>query len=376
MVKGFPTFRTGNEVPSVWAGFDPEGKRRRGLRILPKEGGYYVHVISRIVGREFLLGEREKKRFHWLMRRIAEFSGLQVVTYCLMDNHFHILLEVPERVELSYGEVLNRLGRIWSEEKIESFAKGYERYADDPAMQRAYLASVTDRMFDLPEYMRLLKLQFTRWYNREHNRKGALWESRYRSVVIEASVSALTTVSTYIDLNPVRAGMVEDPKDYRWSGYGEAVAGRKAARKGLKHLTTEIGGAVPSLYKWENHGKEVVAAFTPGEPPQTWSGVQGLYRCWLFAKGWENPCARKRSKRGFSTEVMGAAMAEGGKLSQVSLAKAQVKYLTSGVAIGSESFLKDLMESHRSCFGKTRTKGGSSMGRAWDGLRAMRDVGG
>jgi putative transposase len=43
-------------------------------------------------------------------------------------------------------------------------------------------------------------------------------------VVVENSVNALKTVAAYIDLNPIRAGLVEDPKDYRFCGYGEAVA--------------------------------------------------------------------------------------------------------------------------------------------------------
>ena len=46
-------------------------------------------------------------------------------------------------------------------------------------------------------------------------------------------------MASYIDLNPVRAGIVKDPADYRWSGYGEAVAGKKAAREGLRLVMHE-----------------------------------------------------------------------------------------------------------------------------------------
>ncbi|MEZ5431159.1 MAG: hypothetical protein R3F31_08270 [Verrucomicrobiales bacterium] len=49
----------------------------------------------------------------------------------------------------------------------------------------------------------------------------------------KAPEAALLTMAAYIDLNPVRAGMVDDPKDYRWCGYAEAVAGGRRARRGL-----------------------------------------------------------------------------------------------------------------------------------------------
>jgi hypothetical protein len=84
--------------------------------------------------------------------------------------------------------------------------------------------------------MKGLLTRFTRWFNRTHSRTGTLWEERFKSVIVESGVAA-RTISVYIDLNPVRAGMVKDPADYRWSSYGEAVGGGakgngKKAREG------------------------------------------------------------------------------------------------------------------------------------------------
>ncbi len=59
-----------------------------------------------------------------------------------------------------------------------------------------------------------------------------MFEGRYRSALVKSDAYALACIR-YIDLNPVRAGRVEDPKDYRWSGYGEATGGSKRARRGL-----------------------------------------------------------------------------------------------------------------------------------------------
>ena len=98
------------------------------------------------------------------------------------------------------------------------------------------------RMWDVSAYMKLVKQRFTQWYNGRTGRKGTLWEERFRSVLVEGAGEALVTMAAYIDLNPVRAGLVKDPKDYRWSGYGEAVAGRKRARNGVQSLVKALQG--------------------------------------------------------------------------------------------------------------------------------------
>ena len=96
-------------------------------------------------------------------------------------------------------------------------------------------------MCDLSTFVKELKQRFSRWYNKQTGRKGTLWEERFKSVLIEDSDYALSTITAYIDLNAVRAGMVDDPKDYRFCGYGEAVAGGKAARAGLQVLALAGG---------------------------------------------------------------------------------------------------------------------------------------
>lgn len=95
----------------------------------------------------------------------------------------------------------------------------------------------TRRMHDLSRFMEGLLQRFTRWFNRAHSRAGNLWEDAFKSVIVEDGVAA-RMICAYIDLNPVRAGMVADPSEYRWSSYGEAMGGGsrgngKKARAGL-----------------------------------------------------------------------------------------------------------------------------------------------
>jgi len=85
-------------------------------------------------------------------------------------------------------------------------------------------------------FMEELKQRCTRWLHRQHLRKGTLWEERYRSVLVEGEVIALTAVAVYIDLNPVRAGLAESPEDCPWSG------GRARARRGLLSILARHAG--------------------------------------------------------------------------------------------------------------------------------------
>ena len=128
-------------------------------------------------------------------------------------------------------------------------------------------------MWDLSEYMKSLKQCFTRWYNAMHDCSGTLWEERFKSVLVEDGHAA-RVMAAYIDLNAVRAGIVEDPKDYRWSGYGEAVAGEGVAREGLCLVMFEQ----LSCQKGKRQAAGELAS---------WREVVRVYRMVLFESGEE-----------------------------------------------------------------------------------------
>jgi REP element-mobilizing transposase RayT len=229
------------------------------------------HCVSRVVDRRFVFEVDEREHFRMLMRMCEKFSGCRVLSYCLMSNHFHLLLEVPPMPEggLSDQEFLQRLGAFYSEAQVAEVVREIEDAASVGARGEFELPPVnpetgqpltpaqememanerrvarvqeirsryTRRMHDLSEFVKSLLERFTRWFNRTHSRSGTLWEDRFKSVIVESGVAA-RTMAAYIDLNPVRAGMVTDPADYRWSSYGEAIGGGtkgngRKAREGL-----------------------------------------------------------------------------------------------------------------------------------------------
>jgi putative transposase len=224
----------------------------------------FYPVISRVVERRFAFGPDEKEKFRTLMRMQEKFTGCRVLSYCLMCNHFHILLEVPPIAEggISDAELLTRLGGIYNEAFVAGVASELEaarkaEYARADGLDEAVAAihkRFTYRMHDLGEFMKGLLQRFTQWFNRTQSRTGRLWEDRYKSVIVEDGVAA-KTIAAYIDLNPVRAGMVQDPADYRWSSYGEAIGGGakgngKTARAGLVRALRAHKGSGADAELW------------------------------------------------------------------------------------------------------------------------------
>jgi putative transposase len=199
------------------------------------------HVISRVVDRRFVLGTEEKEKFRTLMRMQENFSGCRVLSYCLMDNHFHLLLEVPPMADggISDEVLLKRLSALYGEDFVGGVAqeladarsRDYTGKGGRDEAVSAIHKRFTYRMQDLGEFMKGLLQRFTQWFNRAHSRSGTLWEDRFKSVIVEDGIAA-RTIAAYIDLNPVCAGMVRNPADYRWSSYGEALGGGKKGEGG------------------------------------------------------------------------------------------------------------------------------------------------
>ena len=222
-----------------------------------------------------LFGEVEKEAFCRVMRRLERFAGVEILTYAVMGNHFHLLVRVPDRekflqrFEGEGGEVrlLEHLKLLYSKSFLASLrmeladlrAKGMAKEAEE------LLDRFRKRFCNLEIFVKELKERFSRWFNKHHGRKGTLWMDRYKSVIVEDG-EALRTMAAYIDLNPVRAGLCDDPKDYRWCGYAEAVAGSKRARRGLCRVLDR------PLDSWDE--KPTKSDLTAGE----W------YRCWLFGE--------------------------------------------------------------------------------------------
>lgn len=154
--------------------------------------GYPHHVIQRGNNRQAIfLADADRLRMLELLEDHARQHEVAVHAYVLMDNHFHLLL-TPQTSD------------------------------------------------GLPRLMQSVGRRYVRYFNDCHGRSGTLWEGRYRSTLIEAE-SHLLTCMAYIDLNPVRAGLVTAARDYPWSSHAHYV-GLRVDRMVTPHpLYWELG---------------------------------------------------------------------------------------------------------------------------------------
>jgi len=341
------------------------------------------HVLSRVVDRRFVLGTEEKEKFRTLMRMQENFTGCRALSYCLMDNHFHILLEVPPMADggVSDAELLKRLSAIYGEACVAGVAKEladartavYTREGGMGEAVEAIHQRFTYRMQDLGEFMKGLLQRFTQWFNRAHSRSGTLWEDRFKSVIVEDGVAA-RTIAAYIDLNPVRAGMVEDPADYRWNSYGEAVGGGrkgngKKAREGLVRAYFCDQGVGYEAGKWEEVSRlyRRMLGLAIGRKP-------GRAEVSQSAKGIGQ--TTKNTAELLESEDNETALKD---LGTAKMLRCRIRYFTAGAVIGSKEFVNEAFASARDRFGPKRKDGarkmkgeGAAAGRALWSLRDLR----
>ena len=333
------------------------------------------HCISRVVDRRFVFGEREGEAFRMFMRMYENFSGCRVLSYCVMSNHFHLLLEVPPLAAggLSDEVLLQRLAGLYSEAFVAGVAAELVEAgksaggADDAAGDaRAEIhARFTYRMHDLSEFMKGLLIRFTRWFNRVHSRTGTLWEERFKSVLVESGVAA-RTLAAYIDLNPVRAGMVKDPADYRWSSYGEAVGG---GRQGNGKKARE--GLLRAYFCDQGVGFEA----------EKWLEVSRLYRRMMGLALGRKPGRAAVAGEGMragqitmNTAEMLESKTNGTVLKDLGMAKmlhCRVRYFTDGAVIGSKEFVNEAFARARERFSAKRKDGARAMRGSGSGAKGL-----
>jgi putative transposase len=218
----------------------------------------FYHCTSWVTAGQFIFktteaNSLEAEHFVRLLHPLAAFCGISILTYAVMANHFHLLCEVPEPRALSDPELLDRVEALYGQARRQAVQRILQDETSGAELAaQALRQTLQARMFDVSNFLKELKSRFAQGYNRRHNRFGALWAERFKSVLIEDG-TALQAVALYIDLNPVRAGLCTDPKDYRYCGYGEAVGSGKAqARAGLARAL----GFEPDQTNWAEVGAE------------------------------------------------------------------------------------------------------------------------
>ncbi len=321
-------------------------------RLLMADRSAVYHVMSRTAYQSLLFGKEEKEIFTRLLFQQAAFAGLEVLGYCIMSNHIHLLLRVSPIDSLADGVLLERYRNYYGSQKVPQStysSEGLQKILQEGGREADIAKGrVLSRMGDLPAFMRELKQRFTIWYNHKHANKGTIWAARYKSLLVEDSPESLTRVAAYIDLNPIRAKIVNDPRDYRWCGYAASMGGNRLMRSAMIELF--------------------------GQKHDYASAIQS-YRIILFGKGYQSKGTVDSDTGTIAAEKLGAVIQQGGKVPLHELLRMRVRYFSDGLALGSKSFLESIFQEHRSAFGAKRSKAGTPLPQgSWGQLYSMRDL--
>jgi len=167
------------------------------------------HVMSRTALDGFVIGDVEKDFLLKLIKRLSAVYFAEVIGFCLMGNHFHLLVRMFPGEKYSDGEIKKRLKLLYGNKKDKKLNEGQIPY-------------LREKWASLSEYVKDIKQGFSRFYNKLHHRKGFFWSERFKSVIVDNGDTLINCLA-YIDLNPVRAGLVEKPEEYRWCSLGYHV---------------------------------------------------------------------------------------------------------------------------------------------------------
>lgn len=314
--------------------------------------------------------DQHKDKIRDIILASAELFGIHLINYVVMANHFHILVQVPEKVslpKLTSKSLLKQTSKLYSPDYVTDLKQQLQRAADHTNPETA--AALTDRILErydkrranLSEFMKEVKQRITYYINAQYKRAGTLWEGRFKSPIVERTSEAILAISTYIDLNPIRAGIVERPEDYRWCGYAAALSGNRKARKGIC-----------SIYALNDK---------PGSRLPSWNSIKSEYRQYLFEKGIEILADESngfKGRKGFTAEEVEQEIARRGELPLHEVICHRVRYFSDGVAIGSATFVNRVFEQNRAQLvskDSLRQTGARRMrGAKWGGLTSLRDL--
>jgi putative transposase len=178
--------------------------RMRRLKVVDGEGVY--HVYSRAAcekGVYPLDKELCRKKFVQFLKYYSRAYFCDIAAFCVMGNHYHIVLKFDIPRKLSREELWERALKLYPN------SKRYIKVWNEKKWDR-----LEERLFNLSDFMRNIQAAFATWYNKTYKRHGTFWADRFKSVLLGDEQSVLDCM-LYVELNPVRANLCSLPEEYK-----------------------------------------------------------------------------------------------------------------------------------------------------------------
>ena len=213
-------------------------------RIKPDQPQTFYHVMSRVSQCVFNLDAEHdpeiKEICHGIIQQMAAIYHVEILAWVLMDNHFHLCLSV-EKPDVCETDIAARFEALQS---VNVHQKTWYPWL---------LQKFHRRFCDLSWFMWEIKTRIARIFNQRHGTSGFFWGGRFKSKIIEDD-AALLRVMTYIEQNPIRAGICEKPSDYAWSSAGDTQ------KRLEENQPTQVPGVGPfGQYSGEARARAYVA---------------------------------------------------------------------------------------------------------------------
>ena len=276
-------------------------------RFLREDEPTIYHVISRTALDGLPFKDTDKEYLVELIKKWSKIFFVDVLGFAIMGNHFHLVVRMYPESEVSNEEVKKR------------YMKLYDLNRPGPEME---LEKFKKKLCSLSWYVKEIKQGFSRYFNKKYGRKGFLWGDRFKSLIVEDGLT-LVNLLAYVDLNPVRAGIVKRPEEYRWCSLGYHIQSRNKDEL----LSVDFG-----MREWnEFDEKEIVKK----------------YREFVYEAG-----AIDTGKGAvISEEVVEEERKKGFRLKRVELFKYRCRYFTDAGVLGSKRFVQEIFDEVKSLLG-------------------------
>jgi putative transposase len=264
----------------------------------------WYHIQCRTIGGEndFPLNvDDHRQHLLEMIKHYARTYSCQIAAFCIMGNHYHLVIHFDVYKEFTNKELSNR-AQILYENSQTSLTYW------DASKWKVF----NERLFSISEFMRNMQANFTTWYNKKYNRRGRIWAERFKSLYLEGLKEVLDCI-LYIELNPVRAKVVTRPEEYGFSSANMRINKNDSWLMPLKNLITD-----------------------PIADPLT------DYHDRLYYRG---NISVKKGQKAISGKIINDEIERG--FEENGMYRQRLRYFVDGIALGSEAFIKKHIDQMR-----------------------------